>query len=88
MPTVPPYPDAIDFAPEIVNDLAIIQLFNPSDAASMIRAWSWRHAPSVRDRTIFSKIPRYCPDNSIVAACFLAIMTSLAEKMPQKHDAF
>jgi hypothetical protein len=47
------------------------------------QARSWRHAPSVRNRTIFSKIPRSCSDNSIVAACFLAIMTSLAEKMPK-----
>ncbi|MDR1385672.1 MAG: hypothetical protein LBJ67_17760 [Planctomycetaceae bacterium] len=54
MQTVPPYLDAMDFAPEIANDLTMIQLFNPSDTASTIRTWSWRHdAPSVRERTIF-----------------------------------
>jgi hypothetical protein len=40
------------------------------------------------DEPFFFKIPRSCPDNSIIAAYFLAIMTSLAEKIPQNITQF
>jgi hypothetical protein len=36
----------------------------------------------------FSKTTHSCPDNLMVAACFLAIMTSLAEKIPKNMTQF
>jgi hypothetical protein len=88
MPMVPPYPDAIDFVPEIANDLTIIQLFKPSNTASTIRPSRGGMTSVSMTELCFPKVPALTQTIQLSPLASLPSWPHLLKKYPKSRTQF